>query len=185
MSRPGKSPCFLGSMFRRILLKWNRVLISSTVSRPVNRRCTWLAGLCCREMRSEASDSGPSGLHNDRAPQSPCPHLEERKDTLQERGGQSSERGAFTLHLTTAAWTYASHGEGTGLGEPSRGRLDLGRGRSGHRRWARGRDRYTKSRREVGPASPCLAHSRRHSRRHPALVNPEGPELAHLQPGHQ
>lgn len=131
------------------------------------------------------SDSGPSGLHNDRAPQSPCPHLEERKDTLQESGVESSERGASTLHLTATAWTYASHGAGTGLGERSRGRLDLGRGRSGHPRKARGPDRSTESRREVGPASPCLAHSCRLSRRLPALVNPEGPELAHLQPGHQ
>lgn len=46
-------PGILGYMFRRILLKWNAVLISSTVSRPGNRRCTWLASLRCRE-RSEA-----------------------------------------------------------------------------------------------------------------------------------
>lgn len=55
------------------------------------------------------SDPGPSGLNNDRAPQSPCPHLEERKETLQERGVKSSERGASTLHLAAVSETYASH----------------------------------------------------------------------------
>ena len=63
--------------------------------------------------------------------------------------------------------------------------LDLGRRRSERRCWPRDRDRYTKSRPEVGPASSCLAHSRNHRRRHPAPAKPEGPQFAHLQPGHQ
>lgn len=88
-------------------------------------------------LRGELRPSGsePNWLNNDRTPQSPCPHLEEQKETLQGRrtGPQKRERSASILHPAATAQTYTSRGAGTVLGElTERGRLDLGRRTTGH-----------------------------------------------------
>lgn len=132
---------------------------------------------------------GLAGSTTTASPQSPCPHLEEKetKPYVGESEVHKNEEEVpplFTWPPLLRPKLPAGRGQNRESWQ-SQGRLDLGRRRSERGCWARDRDRYTKSRPEVGPASSCLAHSRKHMRRHPAPANPEGPQFAHLQPGHQ